>query len=182
MAAAVTSRYARAFADVVFDLKLAPADAVKQLYGIVAVVKSNEVLQRVWENPSIPGEQKRAVLDAIVAREGVSKPVRNFLAVLMDHRRIGELAEIAREVESELDRRLGFAEAAVTSARELDAQEKQALEAKIESMTGRKVRAHYVTDRTLLGGAIVQLGSTVYDGSVKGQLQRIKEQLAGEGS
>ncbi len=182
MAAVVSSRYARAFADVVFDLKLSPVDVLKQLYDMVSVVKGNAVLERVWENPSIPGEQKRAVLDAIVAREGVSKPVRNFLAVLIDHRRIGALAEIAREVESELDRRLGFAEAEVTSARELSGQERHALEAKIESMTGRKVRAHYATDRKLLGGAIVQLGSTIYDGSVRGQLQRIKEQLAGESS
>jgi F-type H+-transporting ATPase subunit delta len=122
------------------------------------------------------------LLDAVVAREEVSRPVRNFLAVLIDHRRIGELAEIARAVESELDARLGFAEANVTSARELTAAEKGALEEKIETMTGRKVRAHYATDRTILGGAIVRLGSAIYDGSVKGQLQRMKEQLAAESS
>ena len=178
--AAITSRYARAFADAVFSMKLAPASAVQQLYGLVAAVKSNELLQRVWETPAIPAEQKRALLDAIVARENVSKPVRNFLAVLIDHRRIGELAEIARAVESELDARQGFAEADVTSARELTEPEKHALEGKIESMTGQKVRAHYATDRSILGGAIVRLGSTIYDGSVKGQLHRMKEQLAGE--
>ncbi len=180
MAGVIASRYARAFADVVFDMKLAPAAVMAQLYGLVSITKSNEVLQRVWENPSIPAEQKRALLDAIVARENVSKPVRNFVAVLIDHRRISELAEIAREVESELDARQGFAEADVTSARELTPEEKRALEGKIEKMTGRKVRAHYATDRGILGGAIVRLGSTIYDGSVKGQLHRMKEQLAAE--
>ncbi len=180
MAGIITSRYARAFAEAVSDMKLAPDTAVQQLYAMVSVVKSNEVLQRVWENPSIPGEQKRAVLDAIVAREDVSKPVRNFLAVLIDHRRISELAEIARAVESELDARMGFAEADITSARELSDPEKRALESKIADMTGRKVRAHYATDTHILGGAIVKIGSTIYDGSVKGQLQRMKEQLAAE--
>ncbi len=180
MAGIITSRYARAFAEAVSDMKLAPDSAVLQLYAMVSVVKSNEVLQRVWENPSIPGEQKRAVLDAIVAREDVSKPVRNFLAVLIDHRRISELAEIARAVESELDARMGFAEADITSARELSDPEKRALESKIADMTGRKVRAHYATDTHILGGAIVKIGSTIYDGSVKGQLQRMKEQLAAE--
>jgi F-type H+-transporting ATPase subunit delta len=180
MATIVTSRYARAFADVVSSMHLAPATVLRELNDMVSVVKGNPLLQRVWENPSIPAEQKRALLDAIVAREKVSRPVRNFLAVLIDHRRIQELAEIARQVESELDARLGFAEADVVSARDLSDNEKRALEARIESMTGRKVRAHYSTDRGILGGAIVKLGSTIYDGSVKGQLHRMKEQLAAE--
>lgn len=178
--AVITSRYARAFADIVFDLKLAPASVLEQLYDIVSVVKSNQVLQRIWENPSVPAVQKRALLDAIVARENVSKPARNFLAVLIDHRRIEQLPEIVREVESELDTRQGFAEADVTSARELSAIEKGALEGKIATMTGKKVRAHYAIDPRILGGAIVRLGSTVYDGSIKGQLHRMKEQLAAE--
>jgi len=178
--AAVTSHYARAFADVVFALKLAPASVLEQLYGMVSVVQSNQVLQRIWENPSVPAMQKRSLLDAIVARENVSKQARNFLAVLIDHRRIGQLPEIVREVESELDTRQGFAEAEVTSARELSAIEKGALEGKIATMTGKKVRAHYAIDPGILGGAIVRLGSTIYDGSIKGQLHRMKEQLAAE--
>jgi F-type H+-transporting ATPase subunit delta len=178
--AAITSRYARAFADVVCDLRLAPASVLEQLNGMVAVFKSNQVLQRIWENPSVPAEQKRALLDAIVARENVSKPARNFLAVLIDHRRIEQLPEIVREVESELDTRQGFAEAEVTSARELSAIEKGALEGRIAAMTGKKVRAHYAIDARILGGAIVRLGSTIFDGSVKGQLHRMKEQLAAE--
>jgi F-type H+-transporting ATPase subunit delta len=178
--AAITSRYARAFADAVYDLQFAPAMVIAQLYSLVADVKSNPVLLRIWENPAIPAEQKRSLLDAIVERENIVKLVRNFVAVLIDHRRIEQLPEIAREVESELDARLGFAEADVTSARELSEQEKGALEGRVETMTGKKVRAHYGIDPTILGGAIVRLGSTIYDGSVKGQLQRMKEQLSAE--
>ena len=178
--ASVTNTYARAFADAVFDMRLNPAKTLREAQAIAELVAESKELREVWETPSIPPEQKRAVLDAIVAREKVSRPVRNFLAVLIDHRRIQELAEFARQVESELDARLGFAEADVVSARDLSDKEKRALEARIESMTGRKVRAHYSTDGGILGGAIVKLGSTIYDGSVKGQLRRMKEQLAAE--
>jgi F-type H+-transporting ATPase subunit delta len=177
--AAITSRYARAFADAVYEVGEPPATMITQLQELVSVVKSNQVLQRVWENPSVPAEQKRRLLDAIAARENVGKLVRNFVAVLIDHRRIGQFPAIAREVESELNARLGFAEAEISSARELSENEKHSLEGRIQAMTGRKVRAHYAVDGKLLGGAVVRLGSTIYDGSIKGQLQRMKEQLAG---
>jgi F-type H+-transporting ATPase subunit delta len=178
--AAVTSRYARAFADVVFEQRLDVSGVLQQLRTLVEVLESSAELWRVWENPAIPAEQKRRLLDAIVAREGLCRPVRNFAAVLIDHRRIEQLAEIARQVETELDSRLGLAEADVTSARPLDGQEQRALEARIQKLTGRKVRAHYRTEPALLGGAVVKVGSTIYDGSVRGQLRRMKEQLAAE--
>ncbi len=178
--AAAGNRYARAFADVVFDMKL-DAKAVQQQLGAVAeLLAASTELRHVWDNPSIPGEQKRNLLDAIAARENLARPVRNFIAVLIDHRRIGQLAEIARQVETELDRRLGLAEADITSARALDSQERSALERQIETLTGKRVRARYATDPQLLGGAMVKLGSTIYDGSVRGQLRRMKEQLAAE--
>lgn len=178
--AAVNSRYARAFADVVFDRKLEMAGVLRELRALMAILESSEDLRRVWENPAIPADQKRGLLDAIVAREQIGKMVRNFAAVLIDHHRILQLAEITRQVETELNHRLGLAEADVTSARELSDEERSALEERIEGLTGRKVRASYATDRGLLGGAIVRLGSTIYDGSVRGQLQRMKEQLAAE--
>jgi F-type H+-transporting ATPase subunit delta len=178
--AAVTSRYARAFADVVFDRNLPKAGVLHELRTLVEILDSSEELRKVWENPAIPAEQKRGLLDAIVAREEVSKIVRNFAAVLIDHHRILELTEITRQVETELNQRLGLAEADVISARELSEEERRVLEARIEALTGRKVRAHYVTERGILGGAIVKLGSTIYDGSVRGQLERMKEELAAE--
>jgi F-type H+-transporting ATPase subunit delta len=180
MAAAVVSRYARAFADVVFARRLEMAAVLRELRALVEILDSNPDLRRVWENPSIPAAQKRSLLDAIVAREKISKEVRNFAAVLIDHHRMVQLPEITRQLETELNQRLGMAEADVVSARELSDEERRALEGRIEGLTGKKVRAHYATDRGILGGAIVKLGSTIYDGSVRGQLERMKEQLAGE--
>src|SRR5205807_3237 len=117
-----------------------------------------------------------AVLDAITMRLGTTRQVRNFVAVLTDHRRLPLFGEILKQLEQELDERQGFAEAQISSARQLSDPEKQALEAEITKMTGKKVRAHYAQDASLLGGAVVQVGSTIYDGSVKSQLERIREQ------
>ncbi|HEY5163153.1 MAG TPA: ATP synthase F1 subunit delta [Terriglobales bacterium] len=178
--AEVHSRYARALVDVVADLKLDGAAVLAQLRLLVELLKSSVELRRVWENPAIPAGQKRKLLDAIVARENVAKPVRNFVAVLIDNRRIAALPEIAKQVELEMDRRLGLAEAEVTSARELSPEERRDLEAQMVRLTGKNVRAHYATDGKLLGGAVVRLGSTIYDGSVRGQLHRMKERLSAE--
>ena len=178
--AEVNSRYARALVDVVSGSKLDAVAIVQQLRSVVDLVKGSPDLRIVWENPSIPPDQKRRLLDAIVARENIVKPVRNFIAVLIDNRRIAALPEIAQQVQLEMDRRLGLAEAEVTSARELSPDERRDLEAQMERMTGKKVRAHYATDNKLLGGAVVRMGSTIYDGSVRGQLQKMKERLSAE--
>jgi F-type H+-transporting ATPase subunit delta len=107
----VTSTYARALADVVFDQHLDPAKTLQETQSLAALVATSQELRQVWEAPSIPAEQKRSLLDAIVAREGISRTVRNFMAVLMDHRRTRFLEPIVKEFAQELNRRLGFAEA-----------------------------------------------------------------------
>jgi F-type H+-transporting ATPase subunit delta len=176
--ASVTNTYARAFADVVFDRRLDASKTLQEAQSLAELVAGSKELREVWETPSIPAEQKRGVLDAIVAREGISQPVRNFVAVLIDHRRVQFMGPIVKQFEQELNQRLGFTEAEITSARELSEPEQRGLESQVAKLTGRKIRARYSQDRSILGGAIVKVGSTIYDGSVKGQLERIREQLA----
>jgi F-type H+-transporting ATPase subunit delta len=175
--AAVLSRYARALVDVVMDKKLDPKQTLDQLNSLVGLVDSSADLRRVWESPAVPVEQKRTLLDSLASRLGLSQWVRNFAAVLIDHHRIAALAPISKQFETELFERLGMAEAEVTSSRELNNDERREIEQRIEQFTGKKVRARYVIDTKLLGGAVVKMGSTVYDGSVRGQLFKIKEQL-----
>lgn len=176
--ASVTSTYARALADVVFDQHLDPGKTLREAQSLAQLVAGSKELREVWEAPSIPAEQKRSLLDAIAAREAISRPVRNFMAVLMDHRRIKFLEPIVSEFEQELNRRMGFVEAQIVSARELAEPERSRLEAQVSKLTGHKVRARYAQDRSILGGAIVKVGSTIYDGSVKGQLERIREAIS----
>ena len=177
--ASVVGAYARAFADVVVGSKLDPVKMQQELHAVEVLLGESDQLRRVLENPAIPGDRKRAVLDALVPKLGLSRQARNFVAVITDHRRLPLFSDIVKQVEQELNDRLGFADAEVSSARELGAAEKQLLEAEIGKLTGKKVLAKYEQDALLLGGAVVKVGSTVYDGSVKGQLQKIREQIAG---
>ena len=176
--ASVASTYARAFADVLLSAHLDANRTVGGLRRIAGLLTENADLRRVWENPAVPAEQKRKLLDAIVHREGIENHVRNLIAVLIDHRRVQFLGRIIEQLKKELDARMGFAEAHVTSARELGDAEKRALEAQIEKVTGKKVHAQFGLDAALLGGAVVRVGSTIYDGSVKGQLEKIREAIS----
>jgi F-type H+-transporting ATPase subunit delta len=176
--ASVASTYARAFADVVLSAHLNADRSIAELRMIASLLAKSSELRRVWENPAVPADQKRRVLDVVAERDGISKQVRNLVAVLIDHRRVHFLEPIIAQLEKELDARLGFAEAQITSARALGDAEKREFEAQVEKLTGKKVRARYGQDASLLGGAVVRVGSTIYDGSVKGQLERIKEAIS----
>jgi F-type H+-transporting ATPase subunit delta len=176
--ASVTSVYSRAFADVVMASRLDAAKTLAQLHALSALLHGNPDLRRVWENPAISAEQKRGVLDAIARRESLERQVRNFVAVLIDHRRMHFYDAIVNQLGHELDTRLGFAEAQITTSRELSDPEKRSLEAQVAKLTGKQVRARYAKDSAILGGAVVKVGSTIYDGSVLGQLERIREEIA----
>jgi F-type H+-transporting ATPase subunit delta len=176
--ASVASTYARAFADVILDTHLDADRSIAELRAIASLLAESLDLRRVWENPAIPAEEKRRVLDVIAGRDGISTQARNFVAVLIDHRRIHFFEAIIQQLEKELDARLGFAEAQITSFRALGDTEKQEFEAQVGKLTGKKVRAHYNEDPSLLGGAVVRVGSTIYDGSVKGQLERMKQAIS----
>jgi F-type H+-transporting ATPase subunit delta len=175
--ATVVNTYARAFADVVIDKHLDPARTLGETQQVAAWVGENKVLREVWDSPAIPADQKRAVLDGIVQAGGISRPVRNFIAVLIDKGRIRLLPEIVAQFAHELNDRLGFADAEVITARELGVAERALLEADLSRVTGKRIRARYEQDHSILGGAIARVGSTVYDGSVRGQLERIRQQL-----
>jgi F-type H+-transporting ATPase subunit delta len=175
--ATVVNTYARAFADVVVGSRLDAARTLAEAQQIASFTRESKELREVWDNPSIPAEQKRAVLDAIVQRAGLSRPVRNFVAVLIDKGRTRFLGEIVEQFAHDLNQRLGIAEAKITTARSLSADERSTLESDLAKITGKQIRARYEQDPSVLGGAIARVGSTVYDGSVKGQLERMRQQL-----
>jgi F-type H+-transporting ATPase subunit delta len=177
--AAVAGRYARAFAEVVAEHKLDAGQAVQELEQMATLVNASAELRNVLQNPSVEHEQKLGLLDAIIKRMGGAKLLRNFVAVLIDQKRIGQIGEIAEQFKKELDQRMGIAEARVSSSRKLTAAEKKSLVGQLTAVTGKTVRATYAEESGLLGGAVVRIGSTIYDGSVRGQLQRIKQEIAG---
>jgi F-type H+-transporting ATPase subunit delta len=176
--AAINSRYARALADVVVEKKLDADKLVGELHALAQALALSAELRAVLETPAVPASQKLKVLDAIVAKVEASPVARNFLAVLVQNRRIPALDEIARRFEVEMNERRGFSEAEVTSWRDLGDDEKSSLASSLESATGKKIRARYRKDESILGGARIRVGSTIWDGSVRGQLRKLKEQLS----
>jgi F-type H+-transporting ATPase subunit delta len=176
--AAIDLRYARALAAVISDQKLDVVAAQGQLNDFADLLEASAELREVLENPSIPEPQKLKVLDAIAAKSGMSKTVRNFIAVIAQHERLHELRSMVSAYATIADENASVAEAEIVSAKPLDAGNKQLLEAQIAKLTGLdKVHATYSEDEALLGGAVVTIGSTVYDGSVRAQLQQLKARM-----
>ena len=170
--------YARALADVVIDRKLDASRVTEELDLVSSILKESAALRTIWDSPSVPPVRKLKLLDGIAARVELSREVRNFVAVIVSNRRIHDFRRIAQHAAEEINDRLGLVDAEILSARELSAEEKRKLESQVTSVTGKTVRVRYSLDTKLMGGAVIKVGSTIYDGSVRGQLQRMKEQLA----
>ena len=170
-------RYAHAFASVAASAHLDIPAAQQQLNDFSGTLAGSRELREVLMNPSIPNEQKLKVLDAIAGRIGMFPQVRNFLAVIMGHQRLDELDEILTEYHAVADEQAHVAEAEITSAHPLNDQDRTELEAQVSRLAGGTVRATYHQDATLLGGAVVRIGSTVYDGSIRAQLRQLKQKL-----
>jgi F-type H+-transporting ATPase subunit delta len=170
-------RYAHAFADVVTSKGLDAQAAQGQMQSFAELLAGSHDLREVLENPSIPAEQKLGVIDAIAERLGMMREVRNFIAVIMDHQRLGELKEIIAAYDAVADAGKGVKEVEVTSAHELNKDDRQELEFEISKLVVSRIKVTYGIDSSLIGGAVVKVGSTVYDGSVKTQLEQLKQTL-----
>ena len=170
-------RYAHALASITASLKLDANVAKQQLDDFSATLAGSHELREVLANPSVSREQKLKVLDAIAGEIGMYPQVRNFVAVVMDHGRLAEFGEMAAEFALVADEQSGFAEVEIASAHPLNDADRAGLEAQVAKLAGGKVRATYSEDKSLLGGAVVRIGSTVYDGSIKAQLAQLKQKL-----
>ena len=179
MSEAVASRYAAALADAAMNEAI--ADRVRSdLNAFVAAFDESAELRNALETPVVPPELKRKIVGELAQRMDLTTAVRNFLFLLIDHRRTEMLREIQQAFHQALNARLGIADAEVTSARALSTEERVELTAALERRTGKKIEARFHEDASLLGGAVVRVGSVVYDGSVREQLTRLREQLETE--
>jgi F-type H+-transporting ATPase subunit delta len=176
---AVAERYAAALADVAVERKNSET-AKRNLAAFVEAFSSIADLRNALESPALNAEVKRKVIAEVAGKMGLDEAVRNFIYLVVDHRRTKILPEIEQAFLSELNERLGIVDAEVTSAHELKDDEKRQLSTVVEQRTGKKVEARFQIDGALLGGAVVRLGSTIYDGSVRDQLKRLREQLETE--
>jgi F-type H+-transporting ATPase subunit delta len=171
-------RYAVALADVVAERNEA-REVQEELSAWELMMQGNPDLLEVFANPTVAYEQKRKVLDTLIARTRVRPTTANFLQVLLRNHRLSELREINQRFARELDERAGVVIAHVTTARVVSEPERVRLGDKLSGLTGRRVRLQFDVDEELIGGAVTRVGSTVYDGSVRTQLERIKHKMVG---
>jgi F-type H+-transporting ATPase subunit delta len=179
---ALAKRYAEALADVVTRAGsgLPPEEAAAQLRAFEATLLTSLELREALVTPAIPNSRKKAVVGRIAGILGLAPTIRNFLFVLVDHRRMSSMGEIIQTFELVVDERLGFARAEVAAARELSQAQRAALNAELERLTGKRIRMRVATDPSLIGGVTARIGSTVYDGSVRGQLESLERRLGAE--
>ncbi len=179
MSAAVARRYATALADVVMAHGEA-REVQEELLAWQRMIEEHHELLEVFRNPTVHRDQKRKVLETLITRTRVRRTTANFLRVLLQNHRITELGEINRRFAEELDARAGVISAQVTTARPLDEESQARLRQRLKEVTGREVRLQFAVDPDLIGGVITRIGSTIYDGSVRGQLQAVRERLASQ--
>jgi F-type H+-transporting ATPase subunit delta len=175
--AAFAARYARAFADVAAQKKLDTAALDRQMADFLATWDGSAELRGLFRNPAVAAQQKVAVLDKMNLKLQLQKELRNLLAVLINNDRIGEVREVAQAWRAEMQERQGIRPVEIVTARELGKQESDKLVAGVGKLAGARIEASFTLDASILGGTVVRIGSTVYDGSVRGRLERLKEAL-----
>jgi F-type H+-transporting ATPase subunit delta len=175
--AASAFRYARAFADVVSSARLDSAALERQLNDFLGTWDGSAELRDLFANPAVPSTQKVAVLDKLNTRLGLQKELRNLLAVLINNGRITEVHEVATAWRAEMQERAGIRQAEIVTARELSGKEREELIAGVGKLAGSRIQANFKLDSSIIGGTVVRIGSTVYDGSVRGRLERLREEL-----
>ncbi len=175
---AFVPRYATAFLEVVTAANLDTAAIDRQFTDFLGTWNGSAELRTFFENPAIAAVQKVAILDKLNARLGLQKELRNLIAVLIDNDRIAHVAEVAASYRQLLQQQMGIKPAEILTARALSAEEQAQLVAEVSKLAGAKIDASFKLDPRMIGGAVVRIGSTVYDGSVRGRLERLKEVLA----
>ena len=174
---AAAMRYARALFDVArketLDLKRVDAE----LSGFAQLVAGNEALARTFLNPAVPAPRKRAVVEQLLRLNPLSPPVSRLLILLAERDRLAIIDELTRAFRDRVMDYEQIVRAEVTTAIPLPQDRVTALQQGIARATGRQVQLEAKVDPSIIGGAVTRIGSTVYDGSVTTQLQKLKETL-----
>lgn len=170
----IARRYATALADVVGSDYKTIQDELKIFEGMMS---NGSNLSNMFANPSLAHAGKVRVLENLLEKTKPTKTTANFLRVLTENGRLVNLAEINQAFVDVLSERSGIVSAKITSARELSVNEQKDLETNLEKMVGSKVNLAYEINQEIIGGIVTRIGSTVYDSSVRTQLDNLKKQL-----
>jgi F-type H+-transporting ATPase subunit delta len=172
-------QYANALADIALA-QGAAEPAVKQLADFAAAYEESAELRTFLASPAVDLQAKHGVIEKLVARMGASRIIRNFLFLIADNHRTHILLEIVAAFQQVVRQREGLAEAEISSAVEMSAAQKAEMAKTLERLTGKKIETKYSLDPALLGGAVVRIGDTIYDGSLRSRLNEMRARLAAE--
>ena len=175
----VARRYATALADVAIDRR-EEREVQNELDQWAEMIEAHPQLKEVFANPTIVYDHKRKVVEDLIARTRVRETTASFLRVLLKNQRLSQLREIVERFGQVLDERGGVVAAHVTTARPIPEDLRNSLHETLAAATGRKVRLSFTTDETIIGGLVARIGSTIFDGSVQSQLDRLANEMAGQ--
>jgi F-type H+-transporting ATPase subunit delta len=172
------ARYAKALLDVAIA-EADPQQIDQQLAEVADLFTGHADLWRTMTNPAVPAPKKRAVVDELLPTLGLAAPLGKILQLLASRDRLVLLPDLAEAYRSRLMDHQKVVRARVTSAVPLPADRAQQIQKQLEKVTGRTVVMTAATSPDIIGGVVARIGSTVYDGSVKRQLEKMREQLTG---
>jgi len=170
---------ARRYAEAAFEIALRDGNVDtwrSELEGAAAAL-GDERVSRMLSNPAIALEEREALVEEALSK-AVSRHVLNLILLMLKRRRIDQLPRVAAEFRRLDNQRKGITQAKATSAAELTPAELEALTSKLEQFTGGRVELDVAVDPSLLGGLVVRVGDRLIDGSVRGRLERLRNQLA----
>ena len=180
---AAATRYARALFDVL--LKESP-EIIEKVLGdleeFATLLTESAPLAAVLGNPAIPATKKRAVAQELLHHASLPSPAAKLILLLADKDRLMLLPDVAKAYREQLMDHLKIVRGEVTSAMPLPDATLRAIEQGLATATGRKVVLEAKVDASIIGGVVTRLGSTVYDGSVVTQLQKMKQALIDAGA
>jgi F-type H+-transporting ATPase subunit delta len=174
--ASVARRYARAL----FSLGLDEGrheEFGEELESILATLEQSREAGAFLRNPGYTQEQRHNAADAVASALKLSPVVVNFLRLLVDRQRVGDLPQISRAYRAMVDEKVGRMRATVTSAAPLSDREQGRIREALAEMTGRTIVLDAKTDPAIVGGVVAQVGPRLFDGSLKTQLERMRDEL-----
>ncbi len=176
----IAKRYARALFEIGEEQGIL-LGLLKHIESIAALWSESEELQDAMTNPFIRMDTRKKIWAEVVSRQGVPQAGRNFLNLLLDKSRISELPAISRELSILADRAQNRLRAEVISASPISDNAVMQLKSSLERITGKVLVIQKREDPSLIGGIVTKLGDVMYDGSIKTQLERMKEKMLGLG-
>jgi F-type H+-transporting ATPase subunit delta len=175
-ATTIARRYAEAMADVAIAHNV--VDQIdSELRTFAEMLRQSRELADVFASPVLPHQDKGNVLEAIIARARPGDYTANLLRTMLTHHRLPLISEVYEQYRRIINERRGVVIAEVTTAQPLTPQEQAQLSQRLQAITGKHIEFQFKTEAALIGGVVTRIGSVVYDGSVRTQLQEIHQQL-----